>query len=129
MSDEHRPRYTDERIHTEFTSIRKDLQDKHDENQRAIRELRTNHNVLLGKIDTGFAHSIENQRGFGGKQDKILLLLKQVCGDSGESGEGRLGIAEAAIENLKKFRWQAIAIVSAAGFVLEALKLAGVFGR
>ncbi len=116
MADEPRSRYSDDRIHQEFCGIKSDITAKHLQNRGDIEALKTGHQVLTGKLDEGFGRVDR-------KQDKSLLLLKQVVGDDGEPGKGRLGLAEAAIENLKKFRWQAIAIISAAIVVLKYLKV------
>lgn len=46
------------------------------------------------------------------------MILTTLVGD-GSDGSGRIGKIETVVEKLKQFRWQVLAIVAAAGFLIE----------
>lgn len=54
--------------------------------------------------------------------DKVVLqhamLLESAVGD-GKPGEGRIGVLEAGMEVMKKFRWQALSVVSLMMWAVE----------
>jgi len=52
------------------------------------------------------------------KVDRHTMLLENTVG-SGQPGEGRLGVVEAGMETMKKFRWQALAVVSLMMWAIE----------
>ena len=58
------------------------------------------------------------------KVDESAFLLRMAVG-SGQPGEGRLGQLEQTVETLKKFRWQALAIIS---LILLAVEHSGLLG-
>ena len=58
------------------------------------------------------------------KVDESAFLLRMAVG-SGQPGEGRLGQLEQTVETLKKFRWQALAIIA---LILLAVEHSGLLG-
>jgi hypothetical protein len=129
MTDEHRFRWTDERltgkfaeldsqisetkqkISSDISELKKDFDDKHASNQRNI--------DMLGGGQVTIQDSL---RVINEKQNKSLLLLSQIVGDDGKPDEGRLGKLEVTVETLTKFRWQLMAVASAAVAILEFLR-------
>lgn len=52
------------------------------------------------------------------KVDRHNLLLENIIGD-GQPGQGRLGVLEAGMDIMKKFRWQALTVISLMMWGLE----------
>jgi hypothetical protein len=52
--------------------------------------------------------------------DRHKILIGNIIGE-GQPGEGRLGLLEVGMEVMKKFRWQALAVISLLMWVSEVL--------
>jgi hypothetical protein len=115
----------------------KDLSDKSDRqhaaNQKSQQEDRDAfRNALLAQQQT-FAAAMNEQRNIfqesinkqflahvdlDKKVDRHNTLLESIVGD-GQPGEGRLGVLESGMDIMKKFRWQALAVVSLMMWAIE----------
>ena len=72
--------------------------------QKAMEQQR---NDFQAAINKQFLEHIDLEK----KMESGNTLLRLAVG-SGQAGEGRVGELEKAVETLKKFRWQALAIIS-----------------
>lgn len=86
---------------------------------RAINEQR---NAFQNALNTQHLEHTE----LVGKVNQLSDHLR-VCIGEGQPGQGRLGAAELAIEKLKKFMWQATAVI--AMLLLLAQNVARIYGK
>ncbi len=118
----------------------KELSDKtdkqHRDNQRSQYADREAFRATIQAQQTTFQTAMEAQRNAFqdavNKQfllhtdlDKLVtkheLLIENALGD-GQPGEGRIGVLEAGMETMKKFRWQALAIIALIMWLAETLR-------
>lgn len=115
----------------------KDLSDKadrqHRDNQRSQEADRETFRATMAKQQETFALAMTEQRNafqeainkqflehvaLDKKVERTTLMLEGCMGD-GQPGEGRLGRVEEGLELMKKFRWQALSVVSLLMWVSE----------
>lgn len=63
---------------------------------------------------------LEQHRQLERTVDQTMSLMKGCVGD-GQPGSGRVGALEDSMEIMKKFRWQALAVIMTAMWVLEVV--------
>lgn len=113
-------------LRREISELSKKSDRQHAENRTSQSQDRETFRVTLQTQQTTFVAAMSAQRDafqealnkqflshieLDKKVERQAALLKNVAGD-GEPGEGRLGVLEAGMETLKKFRWQALTVVA-----------------
>lgn len=127
----------------ELITLRRDLRGlsekadrQHEANQDSARQdreafrlaIQTQQQVFSDAMNTqrnAFQEALARQFAAHSELDKTVdrhnTFIANIIG-SGGPNEGRLGVLEASMETMKKFRWQALAILGLLMSVLEALR-------
>ncbi len=94
----------------------------HADAQQSRREEREMFQQSLAKLQESFVTALKEmtnqQTVLNGTLAAHGVLLAQ-CMGTGQPGEGRLGLAEGAIEDLKKVKWQLIAVVTVLLYMVD----------
>lgn len=88
---------------------------QHEENQRSQERERAAFSAAMNEQRQLFQEALNKQFlehvQLDRKVERSLVMLESCIGD-GQPGHGRLGQVEKVVEDLKKFRWQAMAIIA-----------------
>lgn len=89
----------------------------------AIQTQQTTFQAAMETLRNNAQEALNKQFALHNELDKTVerhaLLLVGIIGENGAPGEGRVGILENGMETMKKFRWQALSIVSIIMWVAE----------
>jgi hypothetical protein len=120
-------------LRAEIRNLAEKSDRQHSDNQKSQQEDREAFRTALQLQQDTFARALEAQRNTF--QDAInkqfqlhtdlnilvtrhALLIENVIGD-GQPEKGRLGVVEKGLETMKKFRWQALSVISLVMWVTE----------
>jgi hypothetical protein len=116
----------------EVESVRRAIEDlsrkteaQHQDNQRTSRKDREaflaamtqQRDLFQEALNKQFLEHMELVRSV----DKGFILV-ELCVGTGKPGEGRLGQVEETVEMLKKFRWQALALLAAVLWLADKIR-------
>jgi hypothetical protein len=118
-------RFVDSTLHSQLNALSEKVDRMHKENRDRQEMDRDTFRDALATQQTTFTAAMNAQReAFSAalahqysehvaivtQVNKMTEAVKMVLGN-GQPGEGRLGALETAVETLKKFRWQALAVI------------------
>jgi hypothetical protein len=106
----------------QYTASQRSQQEDRDTFREAIHAQQQTFSDAMDKQRDAFQSALNKQFmanvALDKKVDKHNMLLENIVGD-GQPGQGRLGVLEAGMDIMKKFRWQALTVISLMMWGLE----------